>query len=220
MQHLLGGSVVDEKGRSRTQLPSLSDLEAEDKKAIEDEMFAYLARFQWGVRVQGIIEPARIQILNDHHPDISDLAFLVRNNPFVPQGHEGVFLRGLHAGFHGDFLVASHLLIPQIENSIRYALENNGVDVSNLMSDWTQPVKLLGQLFDLDETQEVFGESLVFELRGLLIEKRGAEFRNRIAHGFVSEAECYNAPPKLLWWIVLRLCLIPVLMQIPEDNET
>ena len=102
-------------------------------------------------------------------------------------------------------------MVPQIENSIRYALESNDVDVPNLMSDGTQPVKILGPLFDLQETTQIFGESLVFELRGLLIEKRGADFRNRIAHGFVSEAECYGAAPVILWWIVLRLCLIPVL---------
>lgn len=219
MQHLFGGSVVDDKGRSTVQLSVLLGLEGEEaEKAIEEEMFSNLSRFQWGIRVQGFIEPARVQILNEHHPDLRDLAFLVQNNPFVPPGHEGVFLRGLHAGFHGDFLVAAHLLVPQIENSMRFVLEDNGVDVSNLMSDGTQPVKILGPLFDLEETTQIFGDSLVFELRGLLIEKRGAEFRNRIAHGFVSEAECYSPAPVILWWLVLRLCLIPVIQQL-EDAE-
>jgi hypothetical protein len=212
MQHLFSGSVVDEKGRSTVEIAGLLGLQGEEAEiAIENEMFSHLSRFQWGIRVQGFIEPARVQILNEHHPDLRDLAFLVRNNPFVPPGHEGVFLRGLHAGFHGDFLVAAHLLVPQIENSIRYVLESTGVDVSNLMSDGTQPVKILGPLFDLKETTQIFGNSLVFELRGLLIEKRGSDFRNRIAHGFVSEAECYSAAPIILWWIVLRLCLLPKL---------
>jgi len=219
LQHLFGGSLVDGKGRTSANLPVLLNLEGKaQEEALEAEMFAHLSRFQWGIRVSGFIDPARVQILNDLHPELGDLLFVVQNNPFVPPGHEGIFLRGLHAGFHGDFLVAAHLLVPQMENSIRYVLEGNGVDVSNLLSDGTQPVKILGPLFDLKETTDIFTESVVFELRGLLIEKRGADFRNRLAHGFVSEGECYGAPARILWWMVLRLCLMPVLQGLDETS--
>ncbi len=219
LQHLFGGSLVDNKGRTSVNLPGLSNLEGKEaEEALEAEMFSHLSKFQWGLRVSGFIEPARVTILNDHHPELGDLLFLVQNNPFVPPGHEGIFLRGLHAGFHGDFLVAAHLLVPQIENSIRYVLEGNGADVSNLLSDGTQPVKVLGPLFDLKETTEIFTESVVFELRGLLIEKRGADFRNRTAHGFVSEGECYSAPARILWWLVLRFCLMPVLRKLDDGR--
>ena len=114
--------------------------------------------------------------------EFQDLSFVVENNPFIPPDHEGIFLRGLHAGFHGDFIVASHLLPLQIENSLRYVLEENGVDVSNLMSDGTQPVKVLGAILGIPATKQIFGEQLCFELRGCLIEKTGYDFRNRVAH--------------------------------------
>lgn len=212
MQHMFGGSMVDEDGRSTVELPSFAQLEgAAAGDATEALMFAHAAKYIWGIRTSSFIEPARVQILNEHHPSLRSLAFLVRNNPFVPPGHEGVFLRGIHAGFHGDFLVAAHLLVPQIENSIRHVLVGNDVDVSNLMSDGTQPLKILGPLFDLEETSQIFGASLCFELRGLLIQKTGLNFRNRIAHGFAAEAECYGPAAVNLWWIVLMLCLIPVL---------
>jgi len=129
-------------------------------------------------------------------------------------------LRGIHAGFHGDFLVAAHLLVPQVENSIRHVLAGNGVDVSNLMSDGTQPVKILGPLFGLAETTAIFGESICFELRGLLIEKMGCDFRNHVAHGFVSEADCYGDASVNLWWIVLRLCLIPILNGLETSQSS
>lgn len=212
MQHLFGGSMLDDEGRSRTERPSLLNLEGEEaEKALEAEMFSHAARYEWGIRVAGFIHPARIQIFNEHRLDIRDLAFLVRNNPFVPPGHEGVFLRGIHAGFHGDFLVAAHLLVPQIENSIRHVLFLNGVDVSNLLSDGTQPLKVLGPLFDMPQSKQIFGESIHFELRGLLIEKMGHGFRDQLAHGFTSEAECYGDAPVILWWLVLRLCMFPIL---------
>ena len=90
--------------------------------------------------------------------EFQDLSFVVENNPFIPPDHEGIFLRGLHAGFHGDFIVASHLLPLQIENSLRYVLEENGVDVSNLMSDGTQPVKVLGAILGVDSFDVILAQ--------------------------------------------------------------
>jgi len=110
-------------------------------------------------------------------------------------------------------LVASHLLVPQVENSLRHVLESHGVDVSNLMSDGTQPVKILGSIFGMKETKKIFGEALCFELRGCLIQKTGFDFRNRIAHGFVSEGECYSIAAETIWWLVLRICLTPIAAQ-------
>ncbi len=221
MQHLFGASIIDSQGRVIKQKPGMFGLSGEDlEKRLLEEMFSHAAQFMWSLRVTTYIEPGRIQIYNDHHPGTDDLAFLVTNNPFVPPGHEGIFLRGIVAGFHRDFLVAAHLLVPQIENSLRYVLESHGVDVSNLKSDGTQPVKVLGAIFDMKETTEILGESLCFELRGCLIEKTGYDFRNRVAHGFVSEAECYSAAASLIWWLVLRICLIPIFQALNSREDT
>ena len=101
-----GGS----KGRVTANKASPMGLQGKEAEAaMEDEMFAH-AQLHWSLRVSCYIDPARLQIRNDHHPTFHDLAFIVRNNPFVPPGHEGIFLRGIHAGFHSDFLIASHLL--------------------------------------------------------------------------------------------------------------
>jgi len=219
--HLMGAVIVDEQGRTTVRKESLLSLKAGiAEEALEAEAFSHTSHFHWPLRVDGFIEPARVQILNDHKPTFRNLRFLVRNNPFIPPGHEGIFLRGLHAGFHGDFTVASHLLTPQIENSLRYVLESHGVDVSNLMSDGTQPVKVLGAIFGMPETKQIFGEALCFELRGCLIEKTGYDFRNRVAHGFVDEGECYSNAGVTVWWLVLRICLMPFFQTIAEKQKT
>jgi hypothetical protein len=119
-------------------------------------------------------------------------------------------MRGLFYGLAADLLLASHLLTLQIENSLRCVLQERGFDVTNLESDLTQPVKVLGPLFSLPEMKTIFGEDLCFELRGLLIEKTGYSFRNRIAHGFVGEGECYGDAAMNVWWLALRLCYTPL----------
>lgn len=207
IQYLMGGVIIDERGRKIEHKEGLHGLSGEKlEEALAAEAFHYASQNIWSFRVAAFIIPARDQIFNDHHPSFDDLEFLVRNNPFVPPGHEMIFLRGIYAGFHNDFVLASHFLVPQIENSIRHILQIQGVDVSNLMSDGTQPVKILGALLSMPETIKTFGEDLVFELRGNLIEKTGTDFRNRVAHGFVSEGECYTPAPITLWWLVVRIC--------------
>jgi hypothetical protein len=117
-------------------------------------------------------------------------------------------------------LLAAHLLAPQIENSIRYILEQNGVDVSNLDSDLTQPVKTLGPLLSMAETKNIFGDDLLFELRGLLIEKTGYSFRHQVAHGFASEGACYGPEALNVWWLVLRLCCTPIALAEQETRDS
>lgn len=216
LSHTIQKAQLDAKGRTTVlQDGLLGSSKDEMETALHAEMFTH-AQIAWAFRVNAFIAPARQQIINDHFPTFDDLAFLVQNHPFVPPGHEGLFLRGLHAGFHGDFAVASHLLVPQIENSLRYVLENHNVDVSIFKSDGTQPVKILGGLLGLQETTNVFGADVVFELRGCLIEKTGYDFRNKLAHGFASEAECYGPAATLIWWIVLRICLWPHLIEVSK----
>lgn len=219
MTYLMGAAIVDQRGRTTARKESFFKLKGEAlDSALEVEAFSHAAKFHWPLRVQGFIEPARQQVLNEHKPTYQDLLFIVRNNPFIPPGHEGIFLRGLHIGFHGDFVVAAHLLTPQIENSMRYVLETQGVDVSILNSDGTQPVKMLGGIFGFPETKKIFGEPLCFELRGCLIEKTGFDFRNRIAHGFASEGECYSTAGVSVWWLALRICLTPIFYTMAEQR--
>jgi hypothetical protein len=219
LSHLFSSSLLDSKGRPKAKTSGLLNASDDDaESALRAEMFSHAAQFKWAFRVSAFIEPARQQIRDDHYPTFDDLSFLVLNNPFVPPGHEGIFLRGIHAGFHGDFLIASHLLIPQIENSIRYALESGGVDVSVYKPDGTQPVKILGGLLSLPKASEILGDDLIFELQGGLIEKTGFDLRNRIAHGFISEAECFTEGAVFIWWHVLRICMIPVLIAMSRTK--
>src|SRR5207244_9637461 len=94
-----------------------------------------------------------------------------------------------------------------------------GVDCSNLMADGTQPVKVLGAILGMPATKQIFGEKLCFELCGWLIEKTGYDFRNRVAHGFVHEGECYSNAAITLWWLVLRICLMPVFQAIAQKES-
>lgn len=207
---LFSGSLIDEHGRSIANRPGLTfDSVEENQEALEQHTFAS-TQINWNCRTIGFINSVREQILNEHYPTFEDLLFIVEHSPFVPIGYEKTFLRGIHAGFHGDFQTACYFLVPQIENSLRNILEVAGVDTTNLLSDGTQPAKTLGALFNIPELEQILGADMLFELRGHLIEKSGYDFRNRLCHGFLADNDFMRVPAISVWWLVLRLCLTPI----------
>jgi tetratricopeptide (TPR) repeat protein len=171
--HLLERTLQTNKGKVTAQKPSMAGNPLEVEEAFQDEMFEYARYFQ-GLHAQGLVEPARTRINLEHNVQIQDLIPLVTHNPFVPPGRELIFARGLMAGFAGDLLVAGHLLVPQLENSIRYQLYRQGIITSTLTSpEGIQDELSLNAIFDDHRTKlvEIFGSNIVFDLEGLLIHR-------------------------------------------------
>jgi len=150
--------VVTPAGKTSGKRAPLATTDAEEREqAILNEMFHQATITDWPFHVQFRIEPARRRILDDHRCSRRDLEFLVVDNPFIPSGHEYLFLHGLHAGLHGDLIIAMHLLMPQIENSLRYVWECRGGITSKLEPDETQDEKELGRCFSIRELSKSSG---------------------------------------------------------------
>lgn len=216
---LFSSSKVDREGRVQAHRASLLTTDPEQREAaLWAEMVHQASTIHWPFRVSALIEPCRLQIWRDHQPRVRDLHFLVANHPFVPPGHEHSFARGFHAGFEGDWHAVAYFLVPQVENCIRYVLDNRGVITSKLDNKLVQEVRTLEKLLLMPETIEAFGEAHVFELRSILTEEFGSNLRNRLAHGLVADGECYAPPTEHLWWLLMRLCILPILpKQINEE---
>lgn len=208
---LFGGSMMARDGRVVAHRPSGFTTDEETKeKFIETEMFHQACQVDWNLRAQSYIDVCRREIWMTHRPRLQDLQFLVLQNPFIPRGYEPLFLKGIIAGFRGDFDITAHLLVPQVEEIIRHVLKRAGHVTSKLDAKLIQEQRLLGTLLSLPETVEIFGEDHVFELRGLLCEKFGYDLRNRLAHGFVAYGDCWGADVINLWWLVIRFLCFPI----------
>lgn len=194
---------------SDTKPPLASDDPKEREIAVLKEMYSQARTVDWRLRVQVSIEPARQQIVSEHPARPLDLMFLVQDNPFVPRGREGLFLRGLHAGLHGDLVLARHLLLPQMENSVREIFTARGIITSKLESDQTQDERDMGWMLAHAEMAKIFGSGMAFDLRGLLVERFGLNLRNDIAHGLLAESQMVTEGALYAWWLTLRLCCIP-----------
>ena len=216
---LFGASTIRSTGQvSASRPPLLTDDPDARLRAVQGEMFNQARNVDWPMKVKVIIEPARQDVVARHPARLVDLEFIVRLNPFIPSGREGLYLRGLHAGLHGDLVLSLHLLLPQLENSIRFVLCNAGVVTSKLDSDDSQDERDLGWLLYHPKIAEVFGDNLVFDMRGLFVERFGMNLRNDLAHGLLDETQIHTPCAVYAWWLIFRLCCSQKIPETPKEG--
>lgn len=216
---ILGSNHVDSKGRIVAQKPSmLSDNPDIVTQAKMAEMYSWALREQQAIGM--ILHAARLHFLVEHNPTLDDMFSLVIHNPFVPAGRERIYARGLLYGVQGDYLAALHFLLPQLENSIRYVLNNMNIITSGLNSDGIQEEYDLGRLLDMPELLKVFGEDLVFELKGIFVERFGSNYRNLFAHGLLDEDSFSSSHAVYVWCVILRICCLPIILKEQKKDDT
>lgn len=161
---------------------------------------------QWAVK--GRILPALDVVTLEHRIRVRDCEVVARCSPIVPSGREQTVARALAAGFNYDFTAALYMLTPQIEHIVRSALHESGVSTTT-MGDRVEQEIGLSSLLAIPAVEEVFGTDIVFELRALFGGPVGANMRNAVAHGLLSDGEAVSLHAVYAWWFLLRLVYIP-----------
>ncbi len=121
------------------------------------------------------------------------------------------------AGLQGDIVIAAHLLIPQLENSLRHILKQNGSIASK--RETIQDNFLLHEVLNSPDLKQVLTENIIFTLKGLLVERMGSNLRNEICHGLFDYARFFTPELAYFWWLTLHLCLVPTYRQWADENK-
>ncbi|MEJ1229854.1 MAG: DUF4209 domain-containing protein [Galbitalea sp.] len=124
----------------------------------------------------------------------------------VPKDRLRLYAKGLLAGCNLDFETALHLLVPQVENLVRFHLNQAGVATTRIdpLTHVESEVGL-SALMELDEVLPIFGEDVVFEIRALMCGPIGPNLRNEVAHGLVSDSMAASVHSLYVWWFCFRL---------------
>jgi len=130
---------------------------------------------------------------------------LISNSKFVPKERVDIFERAIIAGFESDFLTFTHLIIPQIENSVRLIFATNKLKITSVSSDGVQEERDLNQLLADPKAGGIFGKDLIWEMRSLLTEKCGPNLRNRMCHGLIDSQDINNSSSFFLLWLTIYL---------------
>lgn len=163
--------------------------------------------------VSGAIFPA-LKIINaEHKITYQSLIELCRISAAVFDDRVLIWAKGLYAGFENDFMVAVHMLTPQIEHYVRMKLKQNGVKTTTTDQSGIETENGLSTLLGNDAITNVLDENTVFELKAIFTESLGFNLRNDIAHGLVDSNVGYTYPAVYAWFFCLKLVLSEIMIQ-------
>ncbi|PSB30492.1 DUF4209 domain-containing protein [Chlorogloea sp. CCALA 695] len=197
--HLFPTVFVDQEGKTKA-------LDGHGDDILKNRMFRN-AKFYQAWYGLNFIVPACHQICSEHSVTLENLSFVVYENSFIPKGRELLYARGLIAGLQEDPVIASHLLIPQLENSLRYILKQN-----DFITSKREPIQddlLLHEVLNAPDLVHILNEDIIFTLKCLLVERMGSNLRNEICHGLFNYNRFFTTELAYLWWLALYLCLDP-----------
>ena len=212
LSNLFATSYADHEGREVARGPSL-DLDDQPSEAWYKEHgirhMAIVRRF----RILGNIEPARQAVLERFSINEQHMLPIVRMSSFIPGGHHRIFSLGFARMWQGDYATAGHLLLPQIENSLRHLLQMSGRDSAKMEEDGIEGDRPLNILLGYcrADLEAILGVDMVWELDGLLNFRPGPALRNELAHGKMSWNAFFSDEAISACWLVYLLTMMPIL---------
>lgn len=209
LQALIDAEIFDAAGRKIGVRPSaMTDDPAQMEAAIVGFMEQH-ARFHRGPVVHGYLEPAMHQLLAEHEIDDQLIENLLGDSPLISDDRKSLFVQAFVAAFQWDFSTALHILIPQVENSLRLLLAQEGITPSNVDVEGVEEVWSYERILNQEILTNTIGPKMAYELKSLLVERIGPNMRNLLAHGLLAKDALNSETGFYLLWIVLRLVALP-----------
>jgi hypothetical protein len=207
LQALFAATHMSRDGRVTAKRSSMrfGDTNSEEyKAAVWAEMVKHYG-MELSLVVQGNIWPALEILRLEHRLRAEDFTTIANRSPIVPKDRKQLMGRALFAGYDDDFVVALHILVPQIEHMVRWHLKAAGIKTTNLDKDGIENENGLSTLMDIPEVTQIFGDDLAFELKALFCDPFGPNLRNELAHGLLSEDECQSTYAIYAWWLGVKV---------------
>lgn len=133
----------------------------------------------------------------------NDWSGLLQKCSLIPQKRLQSYQLGLHNWFSGKNCIALSMLIPQLENSIRFLIQTKQQDTSIFRTRQTrQEEKPFDTNLDNEIIKNLIGEDFVILLKIFLTEKNGFTLRHKVAHGLMDDSDFRSAEVEycvLLW---------------------
>ena len=215
---LFSTQFLDSEGKVKFTSPGMSRMSQADNEATLRVQILQQESLRRAVTTASKIDPMRAIIHAQHGITTDVLLPLIEASPFVQPGYEFVFAQGFARWFGGDMVSAVSILMPQLENSLRYVLKNAGEDVSTMKTDGTQEDRSIQSLFDSmrEPLEQILGKDIAYEIENLFLLRAGPGVRNGVAHGTFSTGHFYGNDAIYACWLIFQLCFLPLLTNWEE----
>lgn len=152
----------------------------------------------------------RYQLIFDYLFDAPALRALVR----------GIVVEGVSAYAKGNYLVAIHLLVPQLERILRTIAVDQGLSAYRIARSGGIHLRLLDDLLREQKVVMVLTEPICRYLRILLTDQRGWNLRNRLAHAQMEEHHFGAEVADRAFHALLLLARLRPLKSASTDEDT
>jgi hypothetical protein len=214
-KHIVGGSTYSSDGRV---VAKSSPLDFDDPESYREVVEAETVRqfgTTLGLWVSGVIEPGLAVLQSEHHVSLAYCRRLVVRAILIPSDRTEAWAKGIYHGFNGEMFEATHILIPQIENWLRWLLQAAGYDTIVREKDGTDEQMSMESLLAHSAMKEMLIEGLWFELSYLFLHTYGAKLRNNLLHGLLADDEI-NTPQMYSFW---HMCVRLVMLSQQSEHE-
>jgi hypothetical protein len=141
----------------------------------------------------------------DSRPEV--FAAEIKKSPLFSDSHFGIISRGIAAHFAGDYMVSTHLLIPQIEECVRthLKLHNRPIWKGNRVGG--MDVLTLAKIIRDSSFESFFGSDVTRYMQILLTDSRGWNLRNQVCHGLLPSEGFLSAASDRALHVIMLLSL-------------
>lgn len=174
ISYLFTQQIIDSKGRVIATLPPLAQ-----------DFDGHLARetgIQFSINAP-LIKLFIGELINKYGFNTTDIIKLMKNCPVLDKNRLPVIEKGIDAYFANDFIVAIHLIIPQIEEIIRNVLEAGGGNVLKKAQGGGFHLRTFDDILRDKIVEDSLGLNMVNYFRILFTDPKGWNLRNNICHG-------------------------------------
>jgi hypothetical protein len=183
LEYIVTKKLVDRKGRAKAVLrPYREDAEGHIFHAAAGQM-----KMKAALALNFVLH----QLITKMEFNSSTIIAALDGSPVVDSTRFSIIEAAVGHYLKGDYLVAVHLLVPQIEEALRNTLEVNGGVILNYNEDGSSFVKTLDSVLRDDIVVRVLTEEIAGYFRLLLTDQKGWNLRNDICHG-LAEPEEFN----------------------------
>lgn len=208
---MMGAKHVDSEGKTVITTPGAWT--GEPPEDWYTHMIARDESLRRAMTVANHLDPARQAIIRMVAIEERHFNPIVWQSAFVPRTQAPIYALGFARFFQGDLVSAAHLLIPQLEPSLRHILKAWGADPTKRRDDATEEDRSLDAIMinHREVLVGIMGAPLVDEINRLFNIKPGPALRHDVAHGQMSTGECYAPDTYFACWLLYRIsCLFVV----------
>ena len=204
LQTIITNEICDAEGRGKFR--------AETEEANLQRLMSWFRGIHRKCVVLGIINPSREAIVSEHQISNEVLSDLLQDKPFIADGYKDIYIRAISQFLPGNNIEAASLLVPQLENSLRFILASNDhdttvVDKKGIQNEASLPILLDPKQKWRELLEKIIPAKYIVEIDLLFNFQGGPSIRNRFAHGQIPNGEFHSYECIYAVWLIIHLAV-------------